>query len=515
MALLCTGSTASRNYVPGMTEAFYRKLPVLAITATQHPGRVGNNYGQVLDRSQPMKDIVKESVFVGRVYSAEDEWACGMTINKALIALRREGGGPAHINLETTYSRDFSVKELPPVKGIRYTFGIKDMPEIADGTRVAVMLGVHPKWSDALARAVEDFCAAYDAVVLNHHACNYKGEYGASYAVMLNMQQYVSPNLDADLIIYIGSVARYVSGVRNKNCVMWRVAPDGIIRDNERKLTHLFQADEVDFFRYYADLKKGKTKPCRFAKALQAEYEEVIAKVPELPFSNVYVAQHAIQKLPEGCVLHLAGSNTARAWNFFTLSKSIVCHANDGTMGIDGQLSALLGESLATPDKLHFGAIGDLTFFYDMNSIGNRHIGNNVRLIVVNNGRGAEFKLYSHPAFQWGDDANAFMAAAGHYGNQSPDLIRHYAEDLGYEYLTASTKEEFLEKLERFTTPTMTDKSMIFEIFTNSDDENEAIYTMNHLVQTADGKAKDVAKNMLKSLGGESAVKKVKSWLKH
>ena len=42
VALSCTGATASRNYMPGLTEAYYRKLPILAITSTQHTGRIGN-----------------------------------------------------------------------------------------------------------------------------------------------------------------------------------------------------------------------------------------------------------------------------------------------------------------------------------------------------------------------------------------------------------------------------------------------------------------------------------------
>ena len=33
VVLSCTGATASRNYMPGLTEAYYRKLPVLAITS--------------------------------------------------------------------------------------------------------------------------------------------------------------------------------------------------------------------------------------------------------------------------------------------------------------------------------------------------------------------------------------------------------------------------------------------------------------------------------------------------
>ena len=35
VVLSCTGATASRNYVPGLTEAYYRHLPVVAITSTQ------------------------------------------------------------------------------------------------------------------------------------------------------------------------------------------------------------------------------------------------------------------------------------------------------------------------------------------------------------------------------------------------------------------------------------------------------------------------------------------------
>ena len=42
VALTCTGATASRNYLSGLTEAYYRKLPILAITSTQHVGRIVN-----------------------------------------------------------------------------------------------------------------------------------------------------------------------------------------------------------------------------------------------------------------------------------------------------------------------------------------------------------------------------------------------------------------------------------------------------------------------------------------
>ena len=55
VAISCTGATASRNYVPGLTEAFYRKLPVLAITSSQPNSRIGHNIAQVTDRRSSLR----------------------------------------------------------------------------------------------------------------------------------------------------------------------------------------------------------------------------------------------------------------------------------------------------------------------------------------------------------------------------------------------------------------------------------------------------------------------------
>ena len=510
VALTCTGSTASRNYIPGLTEAYYRKLPVLAITSSKHFGRVGQYVPQVIDRSSPLQDIAMESVKVDAVYTEEDEWACGLNINKALLALRRNGGGPVHINLCTTFKQDYSVKELPKVKKITHISNLKNMPSLTYFNHMAILVGVHNKWSDELKSAVEDFCGAYNAVVIRNHASNYTGEYGYNPDLINNMKQYVPQTKKADLVIYIGSISRYVSGMNEK--AMWRVNPDGVIRDPERKLTHVFAMEEVDFFRYYADLKKGKINNS-YAKQWQDETNRILEKTPELPFCNVWIAKILSQNLPDNCVFHLSGSNTARAWNFFPISNTIECYSNDGAMGIDGQVSSLIGESLVSTDRLHFGAVGDLTFFYDMNSLGNRYIKNNIRLLVVNNGKGVEFRIYSNITADFGDETDKYMAAAGHYGNKSHELIKHYVEDLGFEYLSASTKEEFMEVMKRFTTSTLTERSMILEVFTDSNKENEGIYAMNHIVSNLSGKTKDKAKEFIKSIAGENGLNKIKGIL--
>ena len=76
-------------------------------------------------------------------------------------------------------------------------------------------------------------------------------------------------------------------------------------------------------------------------------------------------------------------------------------------------ISSVIGSALFALDKLHFLIVGDLAFFYDLNSLGNRHFPNNIRILLINNGRGIEFRKKDHPANILGEEADAFIAAAG------------------------------------------------------------------------------------------------------
>ncbi len=167
--------------------------------------------------------------------------------------------------------------------------------------------------------------------------------------------------------------------------------------------------------------------------------------------------------------------NSLRAWNFFEILESVYSYCNVGGFGIDGGVSSLIGASFADYEKLYFCFLGDLAFFYDLNSLGNRHVGNNVRIMVINNGKGTEFRNYSHPAAVMGEDADDFVAAAGHYGKKSRCLLRHYAEDLGFQYLTADNKNEFLENINVFMEPRLTERPILMEVFTDSEDESRAL----------------------------------------
>lgn len=512
VVISCTGATASRNYLPGLTEAYYRKLPVLAITSTHAVSEAGHHVAQVIDRSSKPTDVANLSVTLPIVKDAEDLWECEVKVNQALLALKRRGGGPVHINLPTVYDRSFDVKELPPIRAIhRITHG-DQFPDLKG--KVAIFIGAHRTWSPQETESLDRFCAAYDAVAFCDHTSSYRGKYRVQFALAASQQFFDNTMFKPDVFIHIGEVSGDYPSLAMVGKQVWRISEDGEIRDTFRKLRCVFEMKEVDFFSHYISLSTENEPKSDYFRHCQQRLTELRSKAPEVPFSNIWVASKMAPYMPEGCTVHFGILNSLRAWNYQELAESIRSASNTGGFGIDGALSTALGASLSNKQKLFFCVLGDLAFFYDMNSLGNRHVGNNLRILLINNGKGTEFKNHNHHAARFGDDADSFIAASGHFGNRSPILVRSYTEALGFEYMSAKSKEEFDGVFRRFLLPALTDRPMVFEVFTDSDEESLALETMMQIDVNAKEKFKSTAKEMLKDSVGKDAVKIIKKMLK-
>ena len=512
VVLTCTGATASRNYFSGLTEAYYRKLPIIAITATQHLGRVGQNVAQVIDRNEQPKDTVKKSVQLTSVYNEEDAWACNLNVNQALLEARRNGGGPVHINMITTYSNDFTIKSLPNERIINRISYFDKFPKI-NKSKVAIFVGNHNVWDSNLVEAVDNFCEKYNGVVLCDHTSNYNGKYKVLANLICNQEKYNSSLKDIDLLIDIGNVSGAYLDIKPKE--VWRVNPDGEIRDQFRKLRYIFEMEELQFFQNY-NKERDKKTDTEYYKEWKIERERISNKIEDekIPFSNIWVAKNTINLIPNNSRVHLAILNTLRSWNYFDNENDIKFYCNTGGFGIDGCMSAMIGASYANPNELVYGIIGDLSFFYDMNSLGLRDISNNLRIILINNGSGTEFHNYNHRAMNACEEVGEFTAADRHNGNKSTKLVKDYAENLGFKYYSASNKKEFEEKIEKFLS-TDSEQSIIFEIFTSPKEESDALRIINSL--EVDGKyvAKNEVKSKLKKIIGRDKVEKIKKMIKN
>ena len=494
VVLSCTGATASRNYISGLTEAHYRKLPVLAVTSTQNPIKVGHLVPQVIDRSLQQADTVHESILLNMVRNADEEWDCEIKANKALLALRRHGGGPVHINLETGYNQNFSLRELPQAKVIRRIMPHDDFPALPEQGKIAIFVGAHQPFSKELTAAVDAFCASHDAVVMCDVTSGYHGAYEFHPALLASQFNWGKEPIRPNLMIHIGEVSGDYSMDNLVPDVVWRVNPDGELRDRFKRLTYVFEMEEITFFQHYS---QNTGKQHAYLDTCLNYHQQALAALPDFPFSNVWIARNCATRIPDGAIFHVGILNSLRCWSYFDLPQGVTTACNVGGFGIDGDVSTLIGASLACPDKLCFAVVGDLAFFYDLNVLGNRHVASNVRIMLVNNGRGTEFHNSDHPASRFGEDGDKFMAAAGHFGNKSPELVKHYAQDLGFEYLSAGNKEEFLASCDTFFSPEPKDRPVVFEVFTDSDDESDAIRLLRTTLADSTGSLKQLARNVL------------------
>jgi 2-succinyl-5-enolpyruvyl-6-hydroxy-3-cyclohexene-1-carboxylate synthase len=498
VVISCTGATASRNYLSGLTEAYYRKLPIVAITSTQTISSVGNHIAQVIDRSSLPKDVSNFNITLPFVKDDDDFWDCEIKVNKAILELKRHGGGPVHINLPTTYSDVYDVKELPKVRVINRVNSYGDFPELPQG-KIAIFIGAHLPMSQQQTEIIDNFCASNNAVVFCDHTSGYKGKYRVLYALAAGQQMGDVSETMPDLLIHIGEVTGdyYSKNMLGKQ--VWRVSEDGEIRDTFKKLRYIFEMPECVFFEHYSNNKSNSSTA--YLETCKNHLAELYKKIPELPFSNIWLAQQMAASIPENSTIHFGILNSLRSWNFFELPQSVNSASNVGGFGIDGNISSLVGASLHNKEILYFGVIGDLAFFYDMNVVGNRHIQNNLRILLVNNGKGTEFRQFNHKAAQFGKEADEFIAAAGHFGNKSKHLVKQYVQELGFEYLSASNKEEFELVYKKFLSPEISDKSLLFEVFTNSDDESDALEKMLNIEVSVKAKATKIAKQMLGKKG--------------
>lgn len=470
VALSCTSAQATRNYIPGMTEAYYRGVPLVTITADYKPSLVGVGTMQAIEQMSIPKDTAKVSVQLPVVRDADDEWHCARLVNEALLGLQHHGSGPVHIDLPVEEHWEGGVSTLPAVKKIeRHTRWDHSLPRIA-GHRVLIAVGEHAPFSHDQEQALAEFADAYGAVVYTNHLSNYHGAGAVEGSlVVLNIQAEDIERYRPDLLITIGDqIGDYdIDGfLRTAKAEHWRVHLDGRLLDTYKTLTHVFEMPEGEFFSHYTADAPGSPDPA---------YREVWAianakrTIPEdLPLSHAFVAGSLAPRIPAGSNIHFAILSAFRNWNFFSLDPSVRAYSNVAAYGIDGCLSTFIGHSVAS-ERMSFLVIGDLSFFYDMNSIGIRHVRNNARVVLVNNNGGGEFRLYSNAADRYfGEAANTHIAAAGHHGS-----AKGWVESMGWGYIEVRTKQELAEQADHFLADSS--KPVLMEVFTTMEADSDGV----------------------------------------
>ncbi len=510
VVITCTGATASRNYLPGLTEAYYRKLPILAVCGHRGISAIGHLYDQQLDRRNEPIDTANKQVWLPYVKDKEDEQLCYNEITKAIIALRQHGGGPVIVNLCTRYSQNLSNHELPKVKKVEYYSFFDKLPDLPNG-RIAITLGSHRKFTTTEVDIIDAFCASHDAVVFCDHTSGYYGKYAINSGLLFG-QEKPSELSSVDLCIHAGEISGDGMGLlRVWSKETWRIGEDGVYRNRTNNVSKILEMSLAYFCKHY--VLDGVNKD-NYLNLCKDEYSTIYSLIPELPFSNIWIAKQLAPNIPQKSSIYLGIYNSLRSWNLFQLDRDIDTASNVGGFGIDGILSSAVGRAISNPTKLTYCILGDLSFFYDMNAIGNRHIGKNLRILVINNGLGDEFRIYDNPTHFLGEEVRPYIAADGHFGVQSPELIKSYAESLGFKYLEAHDKNTFIQQMAEFVNAEMK-QSIIYEVMIKPEDDTDALDIVKHIIRKQDNTSlKKKIKSIIKEKIGDEKLDAIRTILK-
>ena len=478
VAVCCTSSVAASNYLPAITEAFYLNVPLLVLTADRNPSLLEQRENQMINQVNMYQNFCKKCVNLPFTETPSDLWACQRLINEAILEVKHHGNGPVQINIPMAGNIGlFTEPKLPPVKVIRRLEHGRT-PEkweeqaqrLAKAKKIMVVCGERNPLSKAEKNCMEAFARKYNCVIATEHISNVDCEgsldlFGAAQVMPLDTFTDFAP----EIVISIGGnfVSRMKDLLRAKPSLSehWLIDESGRVCDVFKSLQCIYECSVQEFFGYFAEHAPAKAKnDGMYFRAWESYAEKTV--YPDFPFSNSYAIKALAKEIPENSILHTGILNATRIMQHCKLSKGIVSYSNIGAFGIDGSMSTLMGQAAIAANRLAFLVIGDLSFFYDMNALQIRHVGKNVRILLINNSGAAEFHYYM------GEEViptlNRHIAAEHHTS------AKGWVESRNFRYYSARSAEEFDRVLKDFIDP-KSDRPAVLEVFTDKKADAELL----------------------------------------
>ena len=475
VAITCTSGSASANYYPAITEAFYQNIPMLILTADRPTDYVDIFDGQT---------IRQNAIYAQHSYgdfqlmedgkeNADDE---NFSLIKKAIELCFEKQGPVHINIpleEPLYQLVSELPTFPPVeKNIskkQYELPSNLAAEWNLSKRILILVGTRD-YSEELEMQLGQLVKNHSVVVLTEATSNITHPKFFSHIdrYIFNFSEEDFKTYAPDLLVTIGQnvvskkVKQFLRKAKPKN--HWHIhevwQPDTFF-----SLTEKIETQPEIFFKKLLNFIKLEPQPyfnlwdvLRDKRDLK--HNDYCLKAP---FSDFKFFEILSEKLPENINLHFSNSSAIRYAQLFDFQKNkIFC--NRGTSGIDGSTSTAMGFAMKSAQQTVL-VTGDLSFFYDISGLWNNYIPPYTRIIVFNNGGGDIFKIIPGP-----NSTNALDEFILTKHHKNAELI---AKHFGFSYTKVSDEDTLSRVLDNFFKQDV--KAKILEVDTAAVENSEVL----------------------------------------
>lgn len=484
VAVTCSSGTACINYGSAIVEAFYQRLPLLVLSSDRVPELLNQCEDQMYDQASTFVNCTKYHCQLPVIDTPRDEWYCNRIINEALIELTHHGRGPVHINIPFAqhHGTSYDVAALPDARKISMhqlpmtETEWKSISSQLIGKKIMIVWGQSVVPLRDVEKSENEFAKKYNAVVLtdkmsNCHANNAIINTTITMSIMKYNQ---ASSLQPDIVISIG--ANYIFNnelkayLKSGNAEHWQVGLEDKVCDPFHTLTDIFEMPEKYFFDKLAENAVSETDSNYY------EGWKIISEIPALPdmqYCELYAITKLMSQLPENCDLQLANSQTIRMAHYIPINKNIRVNCNRGVNGIDGSMSTAVGFGSESDKPLYY-ITGELSFFYDMNSLSIRHLSKKMRILLINNQGGAV--MYDKPRNTPTNNLPIYLAAGEN------KVAKGWAESLGFKYLTATNKEE-VDSGVKILLDDKIESPVLLEVFTNLSEDR---FCINDYVRSQD-----------------------------
>jgi 2-succinyl-5-enolpyruvyl-6-hydroxy-3-cyclohexene-1-carboxylate synthase len=420
VALICTSGSAAANYLPAITEAFFNRVPLVAITADRPLSWTDQGNGQTIRQEGIYSNHIKNWFsLITEPRNEEEEWQNRRLLSKAFNTALTLDPGPIHINvplfeplyqtvkLEGLTSARFYKSELidAPIE----MEAAKELAEtVRSNHRVMILVGQH-RHDKALVKLLEKWSDLPNAVILTETTGNIGIPKAIDTIDRIVMPLEKAGNPEGFMPQVLITLGGYVISKKLKNLIRqykpsthWHIHPHESGLDTYMSLTHEIHADPTHFLsEAFASINTAVSSDYsdRWTELKNLAAEGHRHYLDEAPYSDFKVFEIINDELTQAknLTLHLSNSTPVRYIQLLGLNEKLTYHCNRGTSGIDGCTSTAAGWAKAAPDEDVLLITGDMSFVYDSNGLWNNRFPENFKIIVINNQGGGIFRIIEGP----------------------------------------------------------------------------------------------------------------------
>ncbi len=456
VALVCSSGSALLNYYPAIAEAFYRKIPLMVLSADRPQRLIDQGDGQTIRQNKVYANHILLSSQLEE-FPIQGEEFKNLQIIKAALNLAIPSvinpGGPVHLNMP--FEEPLYLKESFTETTVSTTTDQVNEPidstemqtaiSIWNSTSKIMILGGQKNGNptlDVLLQKISKRALIFSETTSN---IDVKGSVHCIDRLITPLSEKEMEKLQPELLLTFGGnvVSKRIKGFLRKYGPKHHIHIEVIEKapDTYQCLTQHFNNSEELFFTTL--LKNANIQGSSYVnqwinvdnvrKEQQAKFEKTVT------FSDFQVMQTMNEKIPAQSIVHLANSTSIRYAQLFDWENELFFDANRGTSGIDGIVSTAMGTAMVTTKTVVL-IVGDISFFYDTNAWWHRHIPRNLKVVVVNNDGGGIFRFIDGP--------NSTGQLESHFETHQKNSVEHIAIGFGVHYFCATSKSELESKFD-------------------------------------------------------------------